>query len=84
MDDITDYTPGSPEAQNAGCTCDPGVNNYGEGLPGEEGRLQFFTRDDCPLHGLAQAIRDMGVDDEDDVQTLLDQLRRSAELGPWH
>lgn len=84
MDDIDDFPPGSPRAMDAGCTCDPRVNNYGEGLPADEGRRQFFTRDECPLHGLAQVIRDMGVDDEDDVQTLLDQLRRSAELGPWH
>jgi len=42
--------PGSPEAQEQGCTCPVLDNSYGAGVPSENGPL-FWMTEDCPLHG---------------------------------
>lgn len=41
--------PGSKDAQAAGCTCNPIINNYGRGV--EQHPPTFDIRSNCPLHG---------------------------------
>ena len=45
-----EWTPGSPEAIEAGCTCPRGDNCNGAGMPSEDGPL-FWVNGGCPLHG---------------------------------
>lgn len=44
-------TPGSKEAREQGCTCPVMDNRYGEGVTGQDGSLQFWINEGCPLHG---------------------------------
>ena len=43
--------PGSREAVEEGCTCDPIQNHHGDGLIGESRFRLFHPDPECPLHG---------------------------------
>jgi hypothetical protein len=43
--------PGSPEAVECGCTCDPVLNRQGEGQGGASANRLFRPDRECPLHG---------------------------------
>jgi hypothetical protein len=43
--------PGSREAVEKGCTCDPDLNRDGVGYRTTRGDPLFFIEDDCPLRG---------------------------------
>jgi len=45
-------SPGSREAIERGCTCDPVDNERGEGRLGASGTRLFVPDQECPLHGL--------------------------------
>jgi hypothetical protein len=49
---IRAQSPGSREAIERGCTCDPTENCHGEGCRGAAGTRLFVPDDECPLHGL--------------------------------
>lgn len=49
---IRAQSPGSREAIERGCSCDPVENLHGEGRPGPSGFRLFVPDDQCPLHGL--------------------------------
>ena len=53
LDEDEEWTPGSPEAIEAGCTCPRGDNCNGLGMPSEDGPL-FWVNGSCPLHGEEQ------------------------------
>jgi hypothetical protein len=44
--------PGSQEAIERGCICDPVQNQLGDGQLGGSGSRLFRPDDNCPLHGL--------------------------------
>lgn len=45
---MKELPPGSPEAIVQGCTCDPDLNNNGDG---RNNRREAYTIDsDCPVH----------------------------------
>lgn len=43
------YRPGAATALAAGCLCDPGKNNAGHGMRGDDNHA-FIFRKDCPVH----------------------------------
>lgn len=43
--------PGTPDALQKGCTCDPFHNRFGAGHH-EDGKAVYFPNQDCPLHGV--------------------------------
>jgi hypothetical protein len=45
-------SPGSREAIERGCTCDPVDNERGEGRLGASGARLFVPDEECPVHGL--------------------------------
>ena len=45
-------SPGSRDAIERGCTCDPVKNCAGEGRRGASGIRLFVPDDECPLHGV--------------------------------
>ena len=49
--------PGSTEAIEKGCKCDPANNHYGRGLkmPGKE--PLFWKDEHCPLHGFEAELK---------------------------
>jgi hypothetical protein len=42
--------PGSPAAQDEGCTCAVMDNHYGRGVKMRDGSINFWISGDCPLH----------------------------------
>lgn len=45
--------PGSPEAQEQGCTCPVMDNRYGAGFPhGITDEPCFWVSENCPIHGV--------------------------------
>jgi hypothetical protein len=52
---LRELCPGSKEAVERGCTCDPVENRNGNGQLGGSGARLFRPDDDCPLHGF-QAV----------------------------
>lgn len=55
------YLPGSPQAVEAGCLCDPERNNFGRGHWGGD-VVRMVIKDGCPLHPKIEAPLD--PDDE--------------------
>jgi hypothetical protein len=53
--------PGSPEAEEIGCTCAVLDNCHGRGLFGSRG-LAYSVDTECPIH--AQLLPEEGEDDE--------------------
>jgi len=49
---IRAQSPGSREAIERGCICNPIENCHGEGHRGAAGARLFVPDDECPLHGL--------------------------------
>jgi hypothetical protein len=49
VDGALQYPPGSPQAVEAGCLCDPERNNYGRGRWGGDA-VRMIIKDGCPLH----------------------------------
>jgi len=47
--------PGSLEAWSTGCACPVIDNHRGRGMPGPDGKPQFWINSDCPIHGI-QAV----------------------------
>ncbi len=43
-------SPGSKEAQKAGCLCPVIDNHYGKGIRWEDVKVVFYMNVDCPLH----------------------------------
>jgi hypothetical protein len=50
------YSPGSPQAVLAGCTCPIMDNGHGSGYmvgaKGKDGRVMFVMNCTCPVHGI--------------------------------
>lgn len=55
--------PGSPEAQQAGCTCPVIDNANGSGVPLGDSTVGYWINGDCLIHGLHKsAERDYATD----------------------
>lgn len=57
LDGAVRYLPGSPQAVEAGCLCDPERNNHGRGHWGGD-KVQMIIKDGCPLHPKIEAPLD--------------------------
>ncbi len=54
LDGAVRYLPGSPQAVEAGCLCDPERNNHGRGHWGGDA-VRMIIKDGCPLHPKIEA-----------------------------
>lgn len=59
------YPPGSPQAVEAGCLCDPERNNFGRGRWGGDA-VQMVIKDGCPLHPKIEGPLDPDTDPDTD------------------
>lgn len=81
MSDIEDYAPGSPEAIERGCTCDPIRNARSAGTWGRGERGPLYVPDkNCPMHGLEALRRVVAEEDETEASP---PLRGTVVATVW-